>query len=115
MEIASFLSVYLNDSDNFYKFGAQLLSGARVEVMNIKQDKNTPQVDKKCLALIELWIKSVDGAKWQDLIPAASGSGFKGLATALTDELGGEPLQISVAPERDIRSLREGKYKRYLQ
>ena len=41
MEIASFLSAYLNDSDNFYKFGAQLLSSARVQVMNIKQDENT--------------------------------------------------------------------------
>ena len=99
MEIASFLGAYLKDSDNFYRFGAQLLSSARVQVMNIKQ--NTPaRVDKKCLALIKLWIESVDGPNWQDLIPAASESGFKGLATALTDELGGEPLQRSV--ERDI-------------
>ena len=109
MEIASFLSAYLKDSDNFYRFGAQLLNSKRAEVMNIKQDENTPRVDKKCLALIKLWIESIDGPKWQDLIPAASESGFKGLATALTDELGGEPLQRSV--ERDIQSLSEGKYK----
>ena len=110
MGIASFISAHLKDNENFYKFGAQLLSSKRVEVMNIKQDENTRGLDKKCLALIKLWIESVNGPEWQNLIPAARESDFKGLATALTRELDSEPLrQRSV--ETDIQSLHGGKYK----
>ena len=72
--VAMFLRVHLNDEVNFYKFGAALMPKDRISVRAIQQD--TTKLDKKCLELIELWIRSVRGRKWQDLVEAANNSDF---------------------------------------
>ena len=86
-DVAKFLRVYLKDGSNFYKFGAELVpKDKRTSVKGIQQD--TTNLDKKCLELIELWINSVEGREWQDLVEAARKSRFGGLATDLTEEFG---------------------------
>ena len=84
-DVAKFLSVYLENDENFHKFGAQLVSAKPLEVTIIKQKK--VELQKKCLELIELWIRNVNGPKWQHLAQAASKSKLKGLATVLSEEL----------------------------
>ena len=82
------------------------MSAQLIIVTIIKQKK--VELQKKCLQLIELWIKSVKGPKWQHLAQAASKSKLEGLATALTEELqwnGQNELQESVDETRG------GKYK----
>ena len=77
-----------------------------MEVNIIK--KKELELQKKCLQLIELWIKSVKGPKWQHLAQAASKSNLEGLATVLNEELqlnGQKELQESVD------ETKEGKYK----
>ena len=105
-DVAEFLSVLLHDDQDFHRFGAQLLSAKPLEVTIIKQKK--VELQEKCLRLIELWIKSVKGPKWQHLVEAASKSNLEGLATALTEELqlnGQKELQESVDETKG------GKYK----
>ena len=58
----------------------------RTSVKDIQQDTTKPELKKKCLELIELWIGNVKGRKWQDVVEAANKSGFSGLATALAAE-----------------------------
>ena len=89
VDVAKYLSVHLGNDADFYKFGAQLVSNKKVDVQIIRQD-GTKSLPNKCLALIELWIRSAVDPKWQDLIKAASASGFGGLATALTTEFGSQ-------------------------
>ena len=104
-DVAKFLSTYLND-DKFHKFGAQLVSGKSMDVTLIKKKK--VELEEKCSKLIELWIKSVKGPKWQHLAQAASKSNLEGLATALTKELqlnGQKELQVS------MDEMKGGKYK----
>ena len=91
VDVANYLSVHLGNDADFYKFGAQLVSNKKVDVQIIQKD--TISLPKKCLALIELQITSLAGPKWQDVIEAASVSGFGGLATALTDEFGSQKEQ----------------------
>ena len=86
--VAKFLRVYLNDGVNFYKFGAALMPKDRTSVKDIQL--NAATVHKKCLELIELWIRSVQGQNWQDLVEAANNSGFGGLAMALAAEFGSQ-------------------------
>ena len=86
-DVAKFLSVHLENDSNFYRFGVHLVSDKKLDVKSIQQDKTTPRLEDKCLRLIELWIRSVKGLKWQDLIEAATKSGFGGLATVLNAEL----------------------------
>ena len=92
VNVAKYLSVYLGNDADFYKFGAQLVSNKKVDVQIIRKD-TTKSLPKKCLALIELWITSVTGSKWQDVIEAASVSGFGGLATTLKAEFGSQKEQ----------------------
>ena len=95
-DVANFLSTYLDD-EYFHKFGAQLVSAKLVEVTIIK--KKEVELQKKCLQLIELWIKSVKDPKWQHLAQAASKSNLKGLVTGLNEQLqlnGQEELKESV-------------------
>ena len=88
--VAKFLRVHLNDGSNFYKFGAELMPERdRTSVKDIELNATTA-LHKKCLELIELWIRSVEGRKWQDLVEAAKNSGFGGLATALATEFGSQ-------------------------
>ena len=96
----------MDDDQDFHKFGAQLVSGKSIDVTLIKKKK--VELQEKCLKLIELWIRSVNGPKWQHLAQAASKSNLEGLATALTEELqlnGQKELQESVDETRG------GKYK----
>ena len=93
-----------NDS-NFYKFGAELLSDKKLDVKVIELDKTKPKLEDKCLELIELWISIVEGPKWQDLIEAASKSGFSGLATALTAE-----LDSQTESQKEITKQAEGEH-----
>ena len=86
-DVAKFLSIHLKNDSNFYKFGAELVSGKKLYAKVIELDKTIPKLEDKCLELITLWISVVEGPKWQDLIEAARKSGFSGLATALTAEL----------------------------
>ena len=105
-DVAKFLSVYLENDENFHKFGAQLVSTQLINVTIIKQKK--VELQKKCLELIELWIRNVNGPKWQHLAQAASKSKLEGLATVLSEELqlnGQKELQESVDETRG------GKYK----
>ena len=105
-DVAKFLSAHLDDDHDFHKFGAQLVSAKSIDVTLIKKKK--VELQEKCLKLIELWIKSVEGRKWQHLAQAASKSNLKGLATALTEELqldGQKELQVSVDETKG------GKYK----
>ena len=97
IDVAKFLSVHLENYEDFHKFGAELVSNKKVYVKIIQQD-TTKKLPNKCLALIELWIKSVAGAKWEDLIKAAEASDLDGIATALTAEFGSqkEPQKGSV-------------------
>ena len=101
-----FLSAYLDNDEEFHKFGTKLVSAKPLEVTIIK--KKEVGLQKKCSQLIELWIKSVKGPKWQHLAQAASKSNLEGLATVLTEELqsnGQKELQESVDETRG------GKYK----
>ena len=91
VDVAKYLSVHLGNDADFYKFGAQLVSNKIVDVQIIRKD--TISLPKKCLALIELWITSITGLKWQDVIEAASVSGFGGLVTALNDKFGSQKEQ----------------------
>ena len=91
VDVAKYLSVHVGNDADLYKFGAQLVSNKKVDVQIIRKD--TISLPKKCLALIELWITSITGPKWQDVIEAASVSGFGGLATTLTDEFGSQKEQ----------------------
>lgn len=96
---------------NFYKFGVRLVSSdKKVAVKIIQGDSTKPKLEDKCLALIELWVRSVKGPKWQDLTEAASKSSFDGFATALTTELSSrkEPKKESVKPAEG-----GGNYKHY--
>ena len=96
----------MNDDHDFHKFGAQLVSAKLTDVTLIKKKKI--ELQEKCLMLIELWIQSVKGPKWQHLAQAASESNLEGLATALTEELqlnGQKELQESVDETKG------GKYK----
>ena len=105
-DVAKFLSVYLENDENFHKFGAQLVSAKPLEVTIIKQKK--VELKKKCLQLIELWITNVKGPEWQHLVEAASKSDLEGLATDLTDQLqlnGQKELQESADETKG------GKYK----
>ena len=105
-DVAKFLSVYLDDDENFHKFGAQLVSAKLIDVTLIKEKKI--ELQEKCLKLIKLWIQSVKGPKWQHLVQAASESNLEGLATALIEELqsnGQKELQESVDETKG------GKYK----
>ena len=97
INVAKFLSVYLENHEDFYTFGAELVSDKKVDVKIIQQDA-TKKLPNKCLALIELWIKSVAGRKWTDLIKAAEASDLGGFATTLTAEIGSrkEPQKESV-------------------
>ena len=88
IDVAKFLSVYLENED-FHKFGAELVSNKKIDVQVIQQD-TTKNLPNKCLALIKLWINSVAGAKWEDLINAAEASNLDGIATALTGEFGSQ-------------------------
>ena len=63
IDVAKFLSVHLENDEDFHKFGAELVSNKKVDVKVIRQDP-TKKLPNKCLALIELWIKSVAGPKW---------------------------------------------------
>ena len=112
-DVAKFLSVHFENNSDFYKFGAELVNDKKIDVKVIQQDLTKPKLGDKCLGLIELWISSVKAPKWQDLVEAASKSGFNGLATALTEELDSqkEPLSGSVK-KLDIRdeSGYGGKY-----
>ena len=103
-DVAKYLSVHLGNDADFYKFGAQLVSNKKIDVQIIRKD--TISLPKKCLALIELWIKSVTGPKWQDVIEAASVSGFGGLVTALTDEFGSQKEQ-----QKEKRAVNGDNYK----
>ena len=96
IDVAKFLSVHLKNED-FHKFGAELVSNRKIDVQVIQQD-TTKKLPNKCLALIELWINSVAGPKWKDLIKAAEASNLDGIATALTAEFGSqkEPQKESV-------------------
>ena len=105
-DVAKFLSAYLNDDQDFHKFGAQLVSAKLTDVTLIKKKKI--ELQEKCLKLIELWIQSIKGPKWEHLAQAASESNLEGLATALTEELqsnGQKELQESVDETKG------GKYK----
>ena len=103
-DVAKFLSVHFENNSDFYKFGAELVNDKILDVKVIQQDSNKKLGDK-CLGLIELWISSVKAPKWQDLIEAASKSGFGGLATALTEELDSQKEPRSGSVEKlDIRS-----------
>ena len=96
----------MDDDEEFHKFGAQLVSAKPIEVTII--EKKEVGLQKKCSQLIELWIKSVKGPKWQPLAQAASKSNLEGLATVLNEELqsnGQKELQESVDKTRG------GKYK----
>ena len=96
----------MNDDHDFHKFGAQLVSAKLTDVTLIKKEKI--KLQEKCLKLIELWIQSVKGPKWEHLAQAASESNLEGLATALTKELqwnGQKELQESVDETKG------GKYK----
>ena len=77
-DVAKFLRVQLRDEANFYKFGAEFVRDKRTSVKSIQQDITKPELEKKCLELIELWIGNVGGRKWQDLVEAANKSGFSG-------------------------------------
>ena len=89
-DVAKFLRVQLRDEASFFKFGAELVSDKRTSVRSIQQDETKPELEKKCLELVELWISSVEGRKWQDLTEAARKSGFGGLATDLAAEFGSQ-------------------------
>ena len=105
-DVAKFLSAYLENDENFHKFGAQLVRAKSIDVIIIKQKK--VELQEKCLQLIQLWIRNVKGPEWQHLVEAASKSDLEGLATALTEELqlnGQKELQESVDETRG------GKYK----
>ena len=56
-DAAKFLTAYLENDENFHKFGAQLVSAKLIDVTIIKQKK--VELQEKCLKLIELWIKNV--------------------------------------------------------
>ena len=77
--------------------------------MNIKNHES--RVDTMCLKLIQLWISSVKGVEWRDLVKAASDSGFHGLAGTLAKELDHrkEPPRENVQ-KLDMRSPYGGKY-----
>ena len=83
-DVAKFLSAYLENDENFHKFGVQLVNAKLTDVIIIKQKK--VELQEKCSKLIELWIRSVKGPKWQHLVKAASKSNLDGLATALTEQ-----------------------------
>ena len=104
-DVAKFLSAYLDDED-FHKFGAQLVSAKLVEVTIIK--KKEVELQKKCLQLIELWIKSVKGPKWQHLAQAASKSNLEGLATDLNKQL---QLNGQKELKESVDETEGGKYK----
>ena len=89
-DVAKFLGVHLKDGSNFYKFGAELVRDKRTSIKGIQQDMTKPELEKKCLELIELWICNVVELKWQDLVEAANKSGLGGLATALAAEFGSQ-------------------------
>ena len=88
IDVAKYLSVHLGNDADFYRFGVHLVSNRKVDVKIIAQD--TKSLPDKCLALIELWIRSVVDPKWRDVIEAAGASGFGGLATTLTTEFGSQ-------------------------
>ena len=96
-----------NDAD-FYKFGVKLVSNEEVTVKVIEQ--GTKSLQNKCLELIELWIKRVVDPKWQDLIEAASVSGFNGLAKALTTEFGSQQGSQR-GRQKEKRAVGGGNYK----
>ena len=107
VDVAKYLSVHLGNDADFYKFGVQLVSN-KVNVKVIGQD--TKSLPNKCLALIELWIRSVVDPQWQDLTEAASASGFGGLATALTAELGSQ-RGSQKEQQKEKRAVGGGNYK----
>ena len=80
------------------------MSGKKLDAKVIELDKTKPKLEDKCLELIELWINVVGGPKWQDLIEAASKSGFSGLATTLTTEFDSQP-----EPQKEITKRAEGE------
>ena len=82
------------------------MSAKLIDVTIIKKKKI--ELQEKCLKLMELWIQSVKGLKWQHLVQAANECNLEGLATALTEELqsnGQKELQESVDETKG------GKYK----
>ena len=103
-DVAKFLSIHLENDSNFYKFGVELVSGKKLDAKVIELDKTIPKLEDKCLELIKLWISVVEGPKWQDLIEAASKSGFSGLATALIVE-----LDSQTEPQKEITKRAEGE------
>ena len=104
-DVAKFLSIHLKNDSNFYKFGVELVSGKKLDAKVIELDKTKPKLEDKCSELIELWISIVEGPKWQDLIEAASKSGFSGLATALTAE-----LDSQTESQKEITKRAEGEH-----
>ena len=104
IDVAKYLTVYLQNDAHFYKFGVKLVSNEKVTVKVIEQ--GTKSLQNKCLELIELWIRSVVDPKWQDLIEAASASGFNGLAKALTTEFGSQR-----GSQKEKRAVGGGNYK----
>ena len=89
VEVAKFLSVYLENDENFYQFGVALVSNRKVDVKIIARDPSK-SLPNRCLALLELWIRSAVDPQWQDLIEAARASGFGGLARALAAKFGSQ-------------------------
>ena len=87
------------------------MSNKRLDVRSTHQDATKPKLEDKCLGLIELWIRSVNACKWQDLIEAANKSGFGGLATALTEELDSQKELRNGSAEKLNESAYGGKYK----
>ena len=108
VDVAKYLSVHLGNDADFFKFGVQLVSDKKLDVKVIAQD--TKSLPNKCLALIELWIRSVVDPKWQDVIKAASASSFDGLATALTAEFGSQRSSQKEEQE-EKRAVGGGNYK----
>ena len=96
----------MDGNQDFHKFGTQLVSAKPLEVTIIKQKK--VELQEKCSLLIELWIRSIKGPKWQHLVDAASKSNLEGLATALTEEL---QLNGQNEPQESVDETRGGKYK----
>ena len=107
-DFAMFLSVHLGSVADFLKFGEKLVGDKILYVQTIGKDVNKPLVNK-CLELIELWIKSVESPKWQNLVEAAEESGFGGLATALIAEFGSQEVE---PPKESVKRVENrGNYK----
>ena len=85
-KVAELLSFHLQSDGNFNRFAHKLLPQNRTGVLNIRDTQQ--QRRDKCLALLKLWITTMEDAKWLDLRDAAKACNLGGVARTLTGEFG---------------------------